>query len=64
MRCRRRGSGSATGFNGLQRFINTIGPSQTKDIFFSARQFGADEALKMGIVSRVLPDGELGRLRE
>ena len=51
--------GLGYGFNGLQRFINTIGPSHTKDIFFSARQFGADEALKMGIVSRVLPDGEL-----
>ena len=51
--------GLGYGFNGLQRFINTIGPSHTKDIFFSARQFGADEALQMGIVSRVLPDGEL-----
>jgi enoyl-CoA hydratase len=51
--------GLGYGFNGLQRFINTIGPSHTKDIFFSARQFGSDEALKMGIVSRVLPDGEL-----
>ncbi len=51
--------GLGYGFNGLQRFINTIGPTHTKDIFFSARQFGADEALKMGIVSRVLPDGEL-----
>jgi enoyl-CoA hydratase len=52
--------GLGYGFNGLQRFINTIGPTHTKDIFYSARQFGADEALKMGIVSRVLPDGELG----
>ena len=51
--------GLGYGFTGLQRFINTIGPSHTKDIFFSARQFGADEALRMGIVSRVLPDGEL-----
>jgi enoyl-CoA hydratase/carnithine racemase len=51
--------GLGYGFNGLERFINTIGPTHTKDIFFSARQFGADEALKMGIVSRVLPEGEL-----
>jgi Enoyl-CoA hydratase/isomerase len=32
--------GLGYGFNGLQRFVNTIGPSHTKDIFFSARQFG------------------------
>jgi enoyl-CoA hydratase/carnithine racemase len=51
--------GLGYGFNGLQRFINTIGPSHTKDIFFSARQFGADEAFRMGVVSRVVPDGEL-----
>jgi enoyl-CoA hydratase/carnithine racemase len=51
--------GLGYGFAGLQRFINTIGPSHTKDIFFSARQFGADEAHRMGIVSRVLPEGEL-----
>ena len=51
--------GLGYGFDGLQRFINTIGPSHTKDIFFSARQFGADEALRMGVVSRVVPDGEL-----
>jgi enoyl-CoA hydratase/carnithine racemase len=51
--------GLGYGFAGLQRFINTIGPSHTKDIFFSARQFSADEAHRMGIVSRVLPEGEL-----
>jgi enoyl-CoA hydratase/carnithine racemase len=51
--------GLGYGFAGLQRFINTIGPSHTKDVFFSARQFGADEAHRMGIVSRVLPEGEL-----
>ena len=51
--------GLGYGFAGLQRFINTIGPSHTKDIFFSARQLGADEAFRMGIISKVVPDGEL-----
>ncbi len=51
--------GLGYGYAGLKRFIDTIGPSHTKDIFFSARQFGAAEALAMGIVNRVLPDGEL-----
>ena len=51
--------GLGYGFAGLQRFIDTIGPSHTKDIFFTARQFGADEALRMGIISKVLREGEL-----
>jgi enoyl-CoA hydratase len=51
--------GLGYGYAGLKRFIDTVGPAHTKDIFFSARQFGADEALAMGVVSRVLPEGEL-----
>jgi len=51
--------GLGYGYAGLKRFIDTVGPANTKDIFFSARQFGADEALAMGVVNRVLPDAEL-----
>jgi enoyl-CoA hydratase len=51
--------GLGYGYPGLKRFIDTIGPAHTKDIFFSARQFGAAEALAMGLVTRVLPDSEL-----
>ncbi len=51
--------GLGYGYPGLKRFIDTIGPAHTKDIFFSARQFGAAEALAMGIVNRLLPDPEL-----
>src|SRR3954449_13245805 len=51
--------GLGYGYAGLKRFIDTIGPAHTKDIFFSARQFGAAEALAMGIANRVLPESEL-----
>src|SRR5262245_18225522 len=51
--------GLGYGYAGLKRFFDTIGPSHTKDIFFSARQFGAAEALSMGVVSKVLPEAEL-----
>jgi enoyl-CoA hydratase/carnithine racemase len=51
--------GLGYGYVGLKRFFDTIGPSHTKDIFFSARQFGAAEALAMGIVSKVLSEAEL-----
>jgi len=51
--------GLGYGYTGLRRFIDTIGPSHTKDIFFSARQLGAAEALAMGMVDKVLPEAEL-----
>jgi enoyl-CoA hydratase len=51
--------GLGYGYAGLKRFIDTIGPSHTKDIFFSARQLGAAEALAMGMVDKVLPEAEL-----
>jgi enoyl-CoA hydratase/carnithine racemase len=51
--------GLGYGYAGLKRFFDTIGPSATKDIFFSARQFGAAEALAMGVVNKVLPEAEL-----
>jgi enoyl-CoA hydratase len=51
--------GLGYGYAGLKRFFDTIGPSNTKDIFFSARQFSAAEALAMGVVNKVLPDDAL-----
>jgi enoyl-CoA hydratase len=51
--------GLGYGYAGLKRFFDTIGPSNTKDIFFSARQFSAAEALAMGVVNKVLADSEL-----
>jgi enoyl-CoA hydratase/carnithine racemase len=51
--------GLGYGYAGLKRFIDTVGPANTNDIFFSARQFGAAEALAMGVVNKVLPEAEL-----
>src|SRR5712691_7468212 len=46
-------------FAGLRRFVDLVGPAFTKEIFFTARQFDAAEALAMGLVNRVVPDGDL-----
>jgi enoyl-CoA hydratase len=51
--------GLGYGFSGLKRFVDAIGPAFTKEVFFTARQFDASEALAMGLVNRVLPDAEL-----
>jgi enoyl-CoA hydratase/carnithine racemase len=44
---------------GVRRFMNVIGAANTIDIFMSARKFDAAEALRMGFVSRVVPNEKL-----
>ncbi len=51
--------GLGYGYPGIKRFIDAVGPSYTKEIFFTARQFSAAEAHQMGIVNRVLSDAEV-----
>ncbi len=46
-------------FPGLKRLVDVVGPSFAKEIFFTARQFDAEEAREMHLVNRVVPDGEL-----
>lgn len=51
--------GLGYGLAGVIRLVDVVGPSFAKEIFYSARQFTAAEALAMGLVNRVLPPGEL-----
>jgi enoyl-CoA hydratase len=44
---------------GVQRFVSLIGVQNTYDIFFSARIFGAADALRMGFVSQAVAADEL-----
>ncbi|HEU0290540.1 MAG TPA: enoyl-CoA hydratase [Burkholderiales bacterium] len=46
-------------FDGINRLSSIVGPSFTAEIFFTARQFTAQEALQMGLVNRLLPAAEL-----
>ena len=46
-------------YKGVKRLINVVGPSFAKEIFFTARQFDAEEAQQMGFVNRIVPDAEL-----
>jgi enoyl-CoA hydratase/carnithine racemase len=46
-------------YTGLQRLIDVVGASFAKEIFFTARQFDAEEARVMGLVNRVLPEEKL-----
>ena len=56
--------GLGYGYHGLKRLVDVVGPSFAKEIFYTARQFAAAEAHEMGLVNRVVPDGELESLRE
>jgi enoyl-CoA hydratase/carnithine racemase len=51
--------GLGYGFAGVNRLVNLVGPSFAKEIFFTARLFTAEEAKAMGLVNRVVPDGEV-----
>jgi len=44
---------------GVRKLMDVVGPSFAKEIFFTARQFTAEEALAMGLINRLLPDARL-----
>jgi enoyl-CoA hydratase len=44
---------------GLQRFVQVIGLSRTKEMFFTARRYKSDRLKEMGLVDYVLPLNEL-----
>ena len=46
-------------YSGIERLADVVGPSATAEIFFTARQFTAQEALQMNLVNRVVPAAEL-----
>jgi enoyl-CoA hydratase/carnithine racemase len=46
-------------YPGVKRLSDIVGPSFAKEIFFTARQFDAEEARTMGLVNRVVPAEEL-----
>ncbi len=51
--------------HGLQKLLAAVNPAFAKEIFYTARQFSAEEALAMGWVNRVLPEEQLeGYVRE
>jgi enoyl-CoA hydratase/carnithine racemase len=45
--------GLGYGFGGVKALIDVVGPSIAKEILFTARQFDAQEALRVGLVNRV-----------
>jgi enoyl-CoA hydratase len=46
-------------FTGIKRLADVVGPAFAAEIFFTARQFSAQEALAMNLINRLVPVDEL-----
>ncbi len=51
--------GLGYGASGVKKLMDLVGPSFTKEIFFTARHFSAMEANGMGLVNRVMGESQL-----
>jgi enoyl-CoA hydratase len=51
--------GLGYGAPGVKKLVALVGPSYTKEIFFTARHFTAAEAQTMGLINRVVTNAEL-----
>ena len=46
-------------YDGVRKLVDVVGPSFAKEIFFTARQFSAPEAVAMQLINRMVPKDEL-----
>ena len=46
-------------YAGVERLVSIIGPAAASELFFTARTYGADEALRIGLVNQVVPKADL-----
>ncbi|MSO54193.1 MAG: enoyl-CoA hydratase [Rhodospirillales bacterium] len=51
--------GLGYGADGVRRLMDLVGPAFTREIFYTARRYTAEEAFAMGLVNRVVPKADL-----
>ena len=52
--------GIAYGYDGLRHLVSLVGPSWARLIMYTGMRIDSAEALRIGLVDRVLPDGSCG----
>jgi enoyl-CoA hydratase len=43
----------------MASLVSLVGPANAKEIMFTARRFSGEEALRMGLINRLVPSGDL-----
>lgn len=51
--------GAAYSFGDTRQLVDLVGPARARDILFSGRLLGAEEALRIGLCDRVIPEAGL-----
>lgn len=51
--------GLGYGFDGVRKLVDVVGPAHAREIFYTARPFGAEDALRIGLVNQVLAKDQL-----
>lgn len=51
--------GLGYGYSRIRPLVDLVGPANANEILFSGRRFSAEEALRMGLINRVVPVAEL-----
>jgi enoyl-CoA hydratase len=46
-------------FAGIKKLMDLVGPAYAKEILYTARRFSAEEALRIGLINRLVPADEL-----
>ncbi len=43
-------------YSGIKALVDVVGPANAREIFFTARKYSTDEALRMGLINRVFAE--------